>query len=555
MNFKKYFIIFTLFIVLIVSISTINAASDDNITSEINSNDDSISHSNEDSVVNNKDVNNLKSSLNLDNSIKENQSNNINSADNTTSKSDLKITTYTNFIKNGNKYYIYLMDSNGNPVANKKLNVKFNGKIYKKTTDNKGKVDIKIKSSKSTASIKVTFSGDEKYNSLSKNLKIYITNSISITIGNSKLLTNGYLRIYLKGSKKLISHKNIKIVIGNKSFIKKTCSEGFIILKPKVKPGTYTVHVKYNKFKVSKKIKCIEGNVSDPLKTSVPTKNGVPDIDSMSNNYILADNNAKYTLKKTQYREVLKRDSYCLFLKNKLPKYTFFKSKSCPNTYHIIKREKWNVIERAINTIIVKKNRYSYWPSSVTVSLKGKAYTYSEVRDIQNSGVTCGATSASVCSQVLKNYYSEKYFAIKTNTIDGVNIPVLKKALDENKFTTYYFHEDTINAAVKQLKNGSALIAFIPNHYVAIVDVSPDGKKILVSNSYGGYNEGGLNRVPTKWITLKYFKTKFAGVGLVVKLDSKLSNKMKNQINNYYSGMGTDWQRQNTNERIPNIGL
>ena len=59
----------------------------------------------------------------------------------------------------------------------------------------------------------------------------------------------------------------------------------------------------------------------------------------------------------------------------------------------------------------------------------------------------------------------------------------------------------------------------------------------------------------TSAITLKYFKTKFAGVGLVVKLDYKLSNKMKNQINNYYSSMGTDWQRQNTNERIPNIGL
>ena len=191
----------------------------------------------------------------------------------------------------------------------------------------------------------------------------------------------------------------------------------------------------------------------------------------------------------------------------------------------------------------------------MTVSLKGKSYTYSEVRDIQNSGVTCGATSASVCSQVLKNYYSEKFFEKETHTVDGVNIPVLKKVLDKNKFKTYYFHEDTINSAIKQLTNGSALIAFIPNHYVAIVDVSPNGKKILVSNSYGGYNEGGSNRVPTKWITLKYFKTKFAGVGLVVKLNYKLSNKMKNQINNYYSSMGTDWQRQNTNERIPNIGL
>lgn len=127
----------------------------------------------------------------------------------------------------------------------------------------------------------------------------------------------------------------------------------------------------------------------------------------MPKKYVMGDNSAKYTIKKSQYLEVIKRDSYCLMLNGKLPKYTFFKTKASPNTYHIIKRTKWNVIERAIITKVVKKNKYYYWPGSVTVSLKGKAYTYFEVRDTQNSEVTCGPTSASVCSQVLKNYHSE----------------------------------------------------------------------------------------------------------------------------------------------------
>ena len=313
--------------------------------------------------------------------------------------------------------------------------------------------------------------------------------------------------------------------------------------------------MKYKKYWASKTITCIEGNVSDPLTTSIPTKNGVPDIDMMPKNYIMGDNNAKYTLKKAQYKEVLKRDSYTLFLHGKLSKYTIFKTKTSPNTYHVIKREKWNVIERAILTKVVKKNRYSYWPSSITVTLKGKSYTYPEVRDIQNSEVTCGPTSSSVCTQVLKNYHSEKYFQIKMNCVRGVNIPVIKKVLEQNHFKTYYFDENTIDSALEELKNGGALVAFLNFHYVSVIDVSPDGKKILVSNSYGAYNVGGMNKVPTGWVSLKYFKTKFGNTGLVVKNDYKLSQGTQNQINNFYSSMGTDWHRQNTKEKIPEIGL
>ena len=128
----------------------------------------------------------------------------------------------------------------------------------------------------------------------------------------------------------------------------------------------------------------------------------------------MGDNDAKYTLKKSQYMKVIKRDSYCLFLYGKLSKYTFFKTKESPKVYHILKHEKWNVIERAINTKLVKMNKYkNNWPKSITVKLKGKSYTYSEVRDIQNTEYTCGPTSASVCSQVLKKFNSDKYFQIR----------------------------------------------------------------------------------------------------------------------------------------------
>jgi hypothetical protein len=203
---------------------------------------------------------------------------------------------------------------------------------------------------------------------------------------------------------------------------------------------------------------------------------------------------------------------------------------------------------------MVKAHKYSYWPASITVSLKGKSYTYPIVRDIQNTGYNCGPTSASVCSQALKNFYSERYFQVKGHCVDGMNIPDIKELLEAHNFKTHYFYDDaSFDRAMKELKSGASIIAYLPNHYISIVDISPDGKKVLVSNSYGSYNVGSKN-VPTNWVSIKYLKSKFAGIGLVVKLDYKLSSTTKTQIKNYYNSMGTKWTARNVHERIPDIG-
>lgn len=553
MKLRNYLIVFTLFFVLICSLSAVSAESDNATIPELNESDVSLNNVEEAGAVDNE-----SSSVNV---LEENNeiTNSSNSAGDVSvavskpenTKENLKITTDSNFVANGKTYYMYLKDSKGTPVANKKLSLSFDGQTYKRTTDSTGKFGIKITSTKSSIALDVLFIGDKQYNAFSKTLQVCIAKITPITIGNSKLLTNGYLRIYLHGSKKAISGKTIKITIGQKKFIRNTTSEGFVVIKPKVTPKTYNIVAEYGRYSLSKKVKCIEGNVKDPLKTSVSTVNGVPDIDVMPSNYVMGYDNARYILKKAQYQETIKRDSYCLFLYGKLSKYTFFKTKESPKIYHILKRVKWNVIERALNIKLVKKNKYSYWPKTITVALKGKSYTYSEVRDVQNTEYTCGPTSASVCSQALKKYRSEKFFQTKAHVTNGVNVDVLKKALNNNGFKASYYY--AVNDGIKQLKKGgAALIAFLPNHYVSIIDVSKDGKKILVSNSYGKYNVGGASKVPTKWVSLKYFKSKFAGVGLVVKLNYKLSKQDKKIVKSYYNSMGTKFVRQNTNERIPN---
>ena len=450
---------------------------------------------------------------------------------------------------------MYLTDMDDNPVAGKRLLVTYAGKDYTRFSDSSGKFVMAIDAAKNSVVLKVSFAGDDDCNPFTQTINVQVEKSVSMTIGNDILLSNGYLRVYLYGPSKLIANRQIQITVQGKTFTQKTNAEGFVVFKPGATPAkNCRVTVKYDDLEVYKTVKCIEGNVINPFKKKVPTKNGVPNVDYMPKNFVMADKNAKYTLKKSQYREVLKRDSYCLYLYGKLSKYTFFKTKTAPDTYHILKRTKWNVIERALYTKLVKKNRYNYWPKTITANLKGKSYTYSEVRDIQNTGYTCGPTSASVCSQVLKNFRSEKYFQIKGHVTNGINIPVLKRIVEKNKCRAYYFHGgSSFNNAVKQLKKGAALIAFLPNHYISVIDVSPNGKKVLVSNSYGSYNVGCRN-VPTNWVSVKYLKSKFAGVGLVVKPKYKLSKATKNKVKNSYSSMGGKWNRQNVNERIPNIG-
>lgn len=466
------------------------------------------------------------------------------------SKLKTTVTRFTNFVIKGKNIFIYLYDQFGNAVSKKKLTLKYNNKNYVKKTNKYGRVSLKIRKS-STFTVKAKFKADKQYKSSSNTFKYYIVSSKSLKIGNSKLLTNGYLRIYLKDSlKSQMSKKTITVKIAGKKFTKKTNSEGIVVIKPKVKAKTYKVYAKQGKYYVSKKLKCIDAKVQDPLENNISLKNGVPDIDVMPGNYVMGDNSATYTLTKAQYRDVIKRDSYCLFLNNKLSKYTFFKTKSHPNLNHIIKREKWNVIERAINLKIVSKNKHNYWPGEITVSLKGKSYTYPEVRDSQGTSYTCGPTSASVCSQVLRNYICERQLAkqMGTNSKDGTKCEWIVSGLEKNNFKCTYFYKASFDDALDELKKGGcALIFHTKRHYVSILDISKDGKKVLVSNSYGNWYN-----IPTKWLTVKYMKTRFYKWedSLIVRLNYNLSKSKQNSVNCFYNSMGTKWVRQNTHENI-----
>lgn len=160
---------------------------------------------------------------------------------------------------------------------------------------------------------------------------------------------------------------------------------------------------------------------------------------------------------------------------------------------------------------IVKKNKNGYCQESITVSLKGKSYAYPEVRDVQSNGYNCSPTSASMCSQVLKNYLCEKYLAkIMGTNREGTKCPLMIKALEKHNFVCSYFYKSTFSDALGELKNGGCALIFHANyHYVVILDISKDGKKVLVSNSYGSYDN-----IASKWLKVSYMKNKFSTNGM-----------------------------------------
>ncbi len=463
-------------------------------------------------------------------------------------------------------FYTKLTDNFGNPINGGTVSFKVNGNTYTSTTNQSGIASFKnTLNPNAKYSLSISFKGSDYYSSVSKTFSLIVPATTSVVIGNNKLLTNGYLRIYLKSSTlSAISQQTVVIKIGNKTYTKTTNPEGIIVFAPKAGTGDLNITVTYGGTQTiigsnaSKSVNGISGSVKNPSKEKIPLVNGTPDIDVMPGSYVMADGDMRYTLLKAQYLETIKRDSYYLYLNNKLSKYVFFKTKEAPKLQHVIVREKWNVIERAINTKIVKANKAGYWPSQISVSLKGKSYTYPQVRDVQDTGYTCGPTSSSMCSQFLKNYYCEKQLAIlsKSTYRDGSTTKGLKSGLEKCNFKCSIYYKSSFTKAINELKKGGcALIFHTWYHYVAILDISKDGKKVLVGNPSGDYDHGSHD-IPTNWLTVSYMKKMFNNYetsGLIVKLKYSMKSTTKNRLKCSYSSFGEGWTAQNTNERIPQI--
>ena len=152
----------------------------------------------------------------------------------------------------GKNYSITLKDANGNVLAGKEVLISFNGKIYKRTTNDKGVATIKVAlAKKGTYPVVVSFLGDEKYNGSFVVAKIKVNpQKVKLTVAKKKYKVKSkkkYLVATLKSSnKKAIKGKKLVFIVNKKKYTAKTNKKGVAKVKVKLsKKKTYKFKVKF----------------------------------------------------------------------------------------------------------------------------------------------------------------------------------------------------------------------------------------------------------------------------------------------------------------------
>lgn len=323
----------------------------------------------------------------------------------------------------------------------------------------------------------------------------------------------------------------------------------------------------------------IEGS---PFNKQIPTINGVPNVAAMEHNgkkFALVTS-GMYTLTENQYRKVFERDSKMMQLNNyKTPRYIAFECET-NNKWNVVERTVWNAVEESVYYYMVGHNGCP-WPENIKIDFdehktyidttyvvdktnqsgwrawKGATCLYHFVSDRQNWRDSCGDTSASVCTQILHNYYSEWRFSTEFGRYVG-------PATIVNMFKKYNMMGETTSAsrsaAITWLQSGKPFVWHSDNHYFTMCDVNEAGNRILVSNSaYGtsgvhGSKSGnwGLN---TGWngATSTSYHSGAYGAHVKASLNWSITDAEKNSLNNFFSSMGGAWTRPDTAKQNENL--
>lgn len=321
-----------------------------------------------------------------------------------------------------------------------------------------------------------------------------------------------------------------------------------------------------------------DSDAQNPFKTKIPliTENGVtkPNLSKwkvQGYTFKWADENGTYTIPKTYYREVMERDAKTMQLHNmKMSKYTLFtcgqKDTNGNLIYYVIRREKWNTIEKAINYVMVyaKRDGFNYpeFPENFTINLggknnfagdiinlKGKEYNYWFSSNRQDYSYTCGPTSTSLILSYLHNYVSELKIKTKYGATQGA--PDYLNATRDFNATGGVGNANTL---VEKLKEGYVVMGHngrASGHYFMAFDISDDYTKINMTNPI--INDATSTDYGPKsgWGTVSYFKSQSnaSGGGAWFKPNWSISESEKIEIDNLLANLGGEWHRkQNYNE-------
>ena len=152
----------------------------------------------------------------------------------------------------GEYFKVTLKDSEGNPLANKPIQIGFNGKVYDKTTDNDGKAELQINLGyKGTYTFAIGFIGDDDYLGAFEVAKITVNvQTPKLTAANKSYKatakTKALTATFKTSHGKAIVGKRISFIINGRTYTAKTNLNGVATVNVSLnKKGTYSFTVKY----------------------------------------------------------------------------------------------------------------------------------------------------------------------------------------------------------------------------------------------------------------------------------------------------------------------
>ncbi|AMK14864.1 transglutaminase domain-containing protein [Methanobrevibacter olleyae] len=206
-------------------------------------------------------------------------------------KTPTKFVNSGSSIAKGKTYYISLKDSDGKALAGKTVKLSYRGKTYKKTTNSKGTVGLKISSTIGYAyKFSYKYAGGSKYGSSSGFVKLKVKKGTSLTGPSSTTIIKGNkFTVKLKDSSaKALSGKTVTFNFNGKKYTKKTNSKGKASLTINAAAGkTYSFSYKYSGSSY------YASSSSGTIKLSVKLKTNIAN----SGSSIMNGSNYKVTLK------------------------------------------------------------------------------------------------------------------------------------------------------------------------------------------------------------------------------------------------------------------
>ena len=189
-------------------------------------------------------------------------------------KTPTKLTNSGSSVGKGKYYYITLKDYNGKALSNKIVVLKYRGKTYKKTTNSKGVVSLKINSAIGyTYKLTYKYSGSIYYGSSSGSVNLKTKMATTLTGSSSTIVKGNTYKVTLKdGNGKALSKKTVTFVFNGNTYTRTTNSKGVASLTISSQAGK-TYKLSYSYAGSSYYNRSSSGNINLAVKLSTSLKN------------------------------------------------------------------------------------------------------------------------------------------------------------------------------------------------------------------------------------------------------------------------------------------